>query len=295
MTMAKNMKNITAEQEESAGASLKARRAGCYVFLVLISFICLFWFYVLFINATRSNSQLARGFTALPSTCLGTNLHNLFTGTLPVISGLCNSLVVASFTALLATYFSTMTAYAIHAYDFKLRKAAFTFILAVMMIPTQVTALGFIQLMTKMNLMDNFIPLIVPAMASPAVFFYMKQYMDSVLSKSLIEAARIDGSGELHTFNSIVLPLMKPAVAVQAIFSFVSSWNNYFTPALILHKDKMKTLPILIAQLRAADWLKFDMGQVYAMIAFSIFPVILVYLFLSKNIVGGVMMGGVKE
>ena len=265
------------------------------MFLVLISFICLFWFYVLFINATRSNSQLARGFTALPSVNLGANLHNLFSGTLPVISGLCNSLVVASFTALLATYFSTMTAYAIHAYDFKLRKAAFTFILAVMMIPTQVTALGFIQLMTKMNLMDNFIPLIVPAMASPAVFFYMKQYMDSVLSKSLIEAARIDGSGELHTFNSIVLPLMKPAVAVQAIFSFVSSWNNYFTPALILHKDKMKTLPILIAQLRAADWLKFDMGQVYAMIAFSIFPVILVYLFLSKNIVGGVMMGGVKE
>ena len=295
MTMAKNMKSITTEQEEPAGASLKARRVGCYVILVLISFICLFWFYVLFINATRSNSQLAKGFTALPSTYLGTNLHNLFSGTLPVISGLCNSLVVASFTALLATYFSTMTAYAIHAYDFKLRKAAFTFILAVMMIPTQVTALGFIQLMTKMNLMDNFIPLIVPAMASPAVFFYMKQYMDSVLSKSLIEAARIDGSGELHTFNSIVLPLMKPAVAVQAIFSFVSSWNNYFTPALILHKDKMKTLPILIAQLRAADWLKFDMGQVYAMIAFSIFPVILVYLFLSKNIVGGVMMGGVKE
>ena len=160
--MAKNMKNITAEQEEPAGASLKARRAGCYVFLILISFICLFWFYVLFINATRSNSQLARGFTALPSVNLGANLHNLFSGTLPVISGLCNSLVVASFTALLATYFSTMTAYAIHAYDFKLRKAAFTFILAVMMIPTQVTALGFIQLMTKMNLMDNFIPLIGP-------------------------------------------------------------------------------------------------------------------------------------
>ena len=182
--MAKNMKNIIAEQEEPAGASLKARRAGCYVFLVLISFICLFWFYVLFINATRSNSQLARGFTALPSTCLGTNLHNLFSGTLPVISGLCNSLVVASFTALLATYFSTMTAYAIHAYDFKLRKAAFTFILAVMMIPTQVTALGFIQLMTKMNLMDNFIPLIVPAMASPAVFFYqsiraLTEYVES--------------------------------------------------------------------------------------------------------------------
>ncbi len=293
--MAKNMKNNPAAVDEESTSSLKARRTGCYIVLILISFLCLFWFYVLFINATRSNSQLAKGFTAVPSTYLLTNLNNLFKGTLPVVSGLLNSLFVATCTAVLATYFSTMTAYAIHAYDFKLRKAMFTFILAVMMIPTQVTALGFIQLMTKMNLMDNFVPLIVPAIASPAVFFYMKQYMDSVLSKSLIEAARIDGAGEFHTFNAIVLPLMKPAIAVQAIFSFVASWNNYFTPALILHKDTMKTLPILIAQLRAADWLKFDMGQVYAMISFSIFPVILVYLFLSKNIVGGVMMGGVKE
>lgn len=294
--MAKTTKNTPAAvEEEKTPSSLRLRRAGCYIVLILLSFICLFWFYVLFINATRSNSQLAKGFTAVPGSYLATNLNNLFKGTLPVLSGMFNSLFVATCTAVLATYFSTMTAYAIHAYEFKLRKAMFTFILAVMMIPTQVTALGFIQLMTKMNLMDNFVPLIVPAMASPAVFFYMKQYMDSVLSKSLIEAARIDGAGEFHTFNSIVLPLMKPAISVQAIFSFVASWNNYFTPALILHKDNMKTLPILIAQLRAADWLKFDMGQVYAMIAFSIFPVIIVYLFLSKNIVGGVMMGGVKE
>jgi multiple sugar transport system permease protein len=111
---------------------------------------------------------------------------------------------------------------------------------------------------------------------------------------ALIEAARIDGSGEFRTFNSIVLPLMKPAIAVQAIFTFVSSWNNYFTPALILHDDKKKTLPILIAQLRAADWLKFDMGQVYVMITFSILPVIVVYLILSKHIVQGIALGSVK-
>ena len=88
---------------------------------------------------------------------------------------------------------------------------------------------------------------------------------------------------------------MRPAIAVQAIFTFVSSWNNYFIPSLVLSSDNKKTLPILIAQLRAADWLKFDMGQVYAMIAFSIFPVIIVYLILSKNIVGGVTAGGVKD
>ena len=122
----------------------------------------------------------------------------------------------------------------------------------------------------------------------------MKQYMDSALPLALVEAARIDGAGEFRTFNTIVLPLMKPSIAVQAIFTFVASWNNYFTPALILNKDKVKTLPILIAQLRSADFLKFDMGQVYMMIAFSIFPVIIVYLILSKYIVGGVAVGSVK-
>ena len=170
----------------------------------------------------------------------------------------------------------------------------FTFILMIMMIPTQVNALGFIQLIAKMKLENSFIPLIVPSIAAPVTFFYMKQYMDSTLPLSLVEAARIDGSGEFKTFNTIVLPLMKPAIAVQAIFSFVGSWNNYFTPALILHDNEKKTLPILIAQLRGADFLKFDMGQVYMMIAFSIFPVIVVYLLLSKHIVQGVAMGSVK-
>ena len=134
----------------------------------------------------------------------------------------------------------------------------------------------------------------MPAVAAPVTYFYMKQYMESTLPLSLIEAARIDGSGEFRTFNTITLPLMKPAIAVQAIFTFVSSWNNYFIPALVLHKDKMKTLPILIAQLRSADFLKFNMGHVYAAIAFSIFPVIVVYLILSKYIVGGTTLGGVK-
>ena len=289
------MANKNEETLQSASASLRIRRTLCYIVLVILAFICLFWFYVLFINATRSNSELSRGFTALPSSHLFENLHNVLHGTLPVAAGLRNSVIVAGCTTILTTYFSTMTAYAIHAYDFKLKKFMFMFILAIMMIPTQVTALGFLRLIGKMNLMDSFVPLILPSIAAPVVFFYMKQYMDSVLSMSLVEAARIDGAGEFMIFNRIVLPLMKPAVAVQAIFSFVSSWNNYFIPALVLKTDTKKTLPILIAQLRSADFLKFDMGQVYAMIAFSIFPVIVVYLLLSKYIVGGVTAGGVKE
>ena len=277
------------------GMNIHARRTIAYIVLVLLSFLCLIWFYILFINSTRSNSNLKSGFTVIPGSYLIKNFTNMLHGTVPVLNGMLNSVIVASLSAGLNVYFSCMTAYAIHAYNFKGKKSIFTFILMIMMIPTQVTALGFISFMGKLKLMDSFIPLIIPSIAAPVVFFYMKQYMDSNLPLSLIEAARIDGCNEFRTFNSIVVPLMKPAIAVEAIFTFVSSWNNYFTPALILSTDKKKTLPILIAQLRSADWLKFDMGVVYVTIAFSIFPVIIVYLFLSKYIVGGVTAGGVKE
>lgn len=285
---------MSRKNELKKGLGIHTRRIIAYIVLVLISILCLFWFYILFINATRSNGELQSGFTAIPSTHLMENWKNLTAGTLPVVKGMFNSLFVSALCAVLCTYFSAMTAYAIHAYTFKLKKYIYSFILAVMMIPTQVTALGFLDLIRKMKLIDSFVPLIVPAVAAPVTFFFMKQYMESTLPLSLIEAARIDGSGEFSTFNRIVIPLMKPAIAVQAIFTFVSNWNNYFVPALVLQTDTKKTLPILIANLRSADWLKFDMGQVYVMIAFSIFPVIIVYLLLSKHIVQGVAMGSVK-
>ena len=285
---------MSRENELKRGLGIHTRRIIAYIVLIIISIMCLFWFYILFINATRSNGELQSGFTAIPSSHLMENWKNLTSGTLPVVKGMFNSLFVSALCAVLCTYFSAMTAYAIHAYTFKLKKYIYSFILAVMMIPTQVTALGFLDLIRKMKLIDSFVPLIVPAVAAPVTFFFMKQYMESTLPLSLIEAARIDGSGEFSTFNRIVIPLMRPAIAVQAIFTFVSNWNNYFVPALVLQTDTKKTLPILIANLRSADWLKFDMGQVYVMIAFSIFPVIIVYLLLSKHIVQGVAMGSVK-
>lgn len=281
-------------QNPDKGIGVRARRMIAYVVLTILSFLCLFWFYILFINATRSNANLTRGFSILPHGELLHNLKKMFAGRLPILRGLLNSLLIASLSAALCTYFSTMTAYAIHAYEFKLKKFMFTFILMIMMIPTQVTALGFIRLVSGMHLEDSPIPLIIPAIAAPVTFFYLKQYMESNLPLSLIEAARIDGSGEFRTFNRIVLPLMKPAIAVQAIFTFVSSWNNYFTPSLILHKDKYKTLPLMIAELRNSDFNTLDMGVVYATVAFAIFPVIIVYLFLSGHIVQGVAMGSVK-
>ena len=281
-------------RNESEKATLAARRAWCYLVLVFFSFLCLFFFYILVINSTRTHFEIQKGFSLLPGKSLVTNFKNVLAdANIPVLTGIRNSLIVSACSAALSVYFSALTAYGIYAYNFKFKKAAFAIILLIMTMPTQVSALGFLQLITKMGLKNSFIPLIVPSIAAPAVFFFMKQYLDASLPMEIVEAARMDGAGEFYTFNKIVLPIMKPALAVQAIFSFVASWNN-FIPALVLDSADKKTLPILIAQLRSADFLKFDMGKVYMMVAIAILPVIIVYLLLSKFIVRGVALGGVK-
>ena len=267
-----------------------------YVVLVILSFLCLFFFYILIVNATRSHADLQKGFSGVRGGCFLENLKNVASeGRFRMFRGIINSLIVSTCTAALCTYFSSLTAYGLYAYDFKAKKIAFTFIMAILVMPTQVTAMGFLRLITNMGLYDSLVPLIIPSIASPAVFYFMYSYLQSSLPLSLVEAARIDGSGEFMTFNRIVLPIMKPAIAVQAIFTFVGAWNNYFVPALVIQsKDKM-TVPILIATLRGADYMNFDMGKIYTMIMVAIVPIILVYLLLSKYIIAGITLGGVKE
>lgn len=277
-------------------AGSQFRTVFAHVVLILLSFMCLFFFYVLIINATRSHGDLQKGFSALPGKYFLENLKNVANdGSFPMFRGILNSVIVSSCSAALCTYFSSLTAYGLYAYEFKARKVAFTFIMAILVMPTQVTAMGFLRLVTKMGLYDSLLPLIIPSIASPAVFYFMYSYLQSSLPLSLVEAARIDGSGEFHTFNRIVLPIMKPAIAVQAIFTFVGSWNNYFVPALIIQSKSKMTVPILIATLRGADYMNFDMGKIYMMITVAIVPIIVVYLLLSKYIIAGVTLGGVKE
>ena len=270
-------------------------RIICYIVLGLLSLLCLFSFYFLLVNASRPHAEIMSEFSLVPGNYLFKNLSALLSDeNIPILRGLLNSLFVSGCAAVLTTYFSALTAYGIYAYNFKFKRLAFTMIMLIMMVPTQVSALGFIQLVNKMGMMDTFYPLILPSIAAPIVFYYMKSYMESVLPLEIVEAARVDGSNEFRTFNRIVLPVIKPAMAVQAIFAFVTSWNNYFTPSLIINSANNKTIPILIYQLRSADYMKFDLGQVYIMIFVAIIPLLIVYIFLSKFIIKGLTLGSVK-
>lgn len=277
--------------------SLLIKRIVAYVVLIALVIISLFPFYLLLINATRGKSQI--GIRWIPDQYLVKNFKKLFSATTSVAFGnvfvsLKNSLIISACTAALSIYFSALTAYAIHVYDFRLKKFAFTFILVIMMVPTQASAIGFYKLMQNWGLTDTYIPLILPSIAAPAVFYFMKQYMDSALPLEIVEAARIDGCGEFRTFNSIVLPILKPAFAVQAIFTFVTNWNNYFLPRLILSKKAKYTVPLVLSAMRNAGPQESDPGMFNLYIVIAILPVVIVYLCLSKFIIRGIALGSVK-
>lgn len=272
-------------------------------FMIILCVLSLIPIYVLVVNATRTSVDITgNGVSLIPGLNLFKNIETMLdwsaTGKVQydAFTGYINSAVIAFSCTFLTVLFAGATAYGVCVYDFRLKGPAYTFILAVMMVPVQVTSVGFYQFMSKVGLTDNYLPLIIPAIAAPQVVFFMRQYMKSSFPLEIVEAARIDGSNEFRTFFTIAIPMMKPAFAVQAIFAFVASWNNYYMPSMILvsREPNQMTLPMMVNTILSNDKLA-DFGAKYAAIMLSIIPVVVVYFIFSKFIVEGVALGGVKE
>ncbi len=289
-------KQLGYNENRAAKIKLTTQRVLVYTFMIVLTIVCLFFFYLLFVNATRSHKELQAGFTLLPSTHFFDNIGSLWsnTGLANVPRGMLNSFIIASLSAIVTTYFSALCAYGVYAYNFRFKKAAETFILAIMMIPSQVSSVGFVQMCDQMGWTNQYWILIVPGICAPATFFYMIQHLRATLPLELVEASRMDGSSEFMTFNRIVLPIMKPALAVQLIFSFVASWNNLYLPTLLITDKDKRTLPTMLSLLRSADFARMDTGMLYAAIFISVFPVMIVFFILSKSIIKGVTSGSVK-
>ncbi len=266
-----------------------------YFVCILLSILCLFPFYIMIINATRDTYSIQQNAIALlPSNALLTNYAVFGEKAFNPFIGFKNSMIISTCSTALTVYFSTLTAYSLVAYTWKLRNALFGFILAVMMIPGQVVSIGFYQFMYKIGMTNNLLALILPSIAAPSMVFFMRQYMIPSLSMDIVASARIDGAGEFRTFNAIVLPIMKPAMATQAIFAFVTSWNRLFEPMILLTRRENYTMPIMVSLLKG-DIYKTEYGTVYLALTMSVLPLLIIYFILSKYIIAGVALGGVKE
>ena len=261
---------------------------------IILAILSLFPFVVMIINSTRSTYQIQQhAVSLLPSKYFFNNFKILTGKSFKPSVGFLNSLIISTGVTVFTLYFSTLTAYALVMYEWRAKKFFFSFIMAVMMIPATITVIGFYQMAYKIGMTNKLLILILPAIASPSMVFFMRQYMKPSVSPSLVESARIDGSKEFFTFNVIVLPIMKPALATQAIFTFVTSWNELFRPLILLTKKAKYTLPIMVSLLRG-DIYKREHGAIYVGLTLTALPLIVVYFILSKYIVAGVAMGSVK-
>ncbi|MCH4154246.1 MAG: carbohydrate ABC transporter permease [Saccharofermentans sp.] len=283
---------------KSKSGSIAAYSTLVYVVVIFFSILAILPFWFMFMSATWPTSVLTRVIKLYPNPNLFKQLPENWTklterATFSFPRGFYNSFVISISATVLTVYFSALTAYALSVYNFKGRKVLFAVIVGVMMVPTAVNITGFYRLMNAMNLIGTKWPLILPAIAAPSTVFFIKQYLDTSLSKEIIEASRIDGAGEFYTFNRICLPIMTPALATQAIFSFLGSWNNFFAPSILLSRPEDKTLPLMVAQLYGDRFV--DYGAIYVGLSASILPIIIVYAFMQRYIISGVAAGGVKE
>jgi multiple sugar transport system permease protein len=277
---------------------LKIKRFVIYIIMIFLTLLVLVPLYLMLVNATRSTAQINQGISFMPGKSLAFNwkflaAHDIKPKLNPV-RGLLNSAIIACSATVLSVYFSCMTAYGLHVYRFFGRKMLWTVILIVMMLPSTLSFIGFYQFMVTLRLLDNYIPLIIPSIAAAGVVLFIRQYMSAVLSTELIDAARIDGAGEFRIFNSIILPTIVPVMATQAIFTFVGSWNNYFAPMILLSTLDKYTIPILV-RLLTSNLYRVEMGGVYLGLAITITPIIIFYAFMSRYIISGLTLGGVKE
>lgn len=265
-----------------------------YIVCIFLALLSLFPFILMFMNATRASADVqANPIAILPGGSLAENYKNIMSRDFNPYTGFLNSIIVSVFSTILTCYFSTLTAYAIVVYDWKLKHGFYAFILAIMMVPNQVVSIGFFKLVFDIGLNNSLIPLIIPSIQAPMTVFFMHQYMVPSLSMEIIQSARIDGGKEFYIFNKIALPIMKPAIATQAIFAFVASWNNLFMPTVLIQDMGKYTMPMMISLMKG-DFYKTNYGAVYLGLSMTVLPLFVVYFALSKYIIAGVSLGSVK-
>ena len=266
-----------------------------YVVCIFLSLLSIFPFLNMVVNATRGTYEIQQSAVSIiPSTHLINNVKILMGKSFNPLIGFYNSMIIAVGATVCALYFSSLTAYGLVAYEWKLRRVFFTIIMFFLMLPVQVFTIGFYQFIYRIHWTNSHWPLILPAIATPAVVFFMRQYLLATLSLDIVNSARIDGAKEFYIFNRIVMPMMKPALAVQGIFIFVFNWNQLFLPLVLLTDSKKYTMPIMASLLRG-DIYRTEYGAVYLALTLTVLPLFVVYFILSKYIIAGVALGALKE
>ena len=258
--------------------------------LIIVSAVSIIPLYFMISMATRSTSEIYRGEIFTFGNQLIKNMQTIISG--GFLKYYWNSFYTAMLAALLCVFISAMAGYALTIYKFKGKAFLTSFIIASMMIPGQISLIGYTVQMRNLNLINTHIPLILTWGASAYGVFFIVQYLKNALPRELIESARIDGSGEFRTFISIAFPMCKPALGTLFMLVFLWTWNNFLMPSTVLTRGDKFTIPLGIQTLATAytqDW-----GAQGAALAFSVIPILIIFAIGSKYFIKGLAAGAVK-
>lgn len=286
------MSTTTLKSDQKKKSIFSLKIIFLYTLLIILAFMTFLPFYIMIINSTHSSQAIAQGINILPGSEFFNNLKRT-SGQVNLVKGFGNSLFVSIIATTLAAYFGSLTAFAFSKYHFKGNKILFWVVIGSMMFPPQLGILGYNQICTKLHLINSLWALILPTVANAMLVFFIKLYIDGTVTDSLLEAARIDGCSEFRIFNQIVLPIITPSIAAMSIFTFFTSWNNYLQANIVLKKESLYTIPLIAAN--ALGVYRNDYGAVYVIVALSMIPIMIVFAFGSKYIIGGLTSGAVKE
>lgn len=264
-----------------------------YLNWVLIVMLALFFIFPLYWIVTGSlkdaiaiNAKVPEWFPSNPSL---DNYVRLFQN--PALQWLFNTVFMAAMSMFCTCITASLAGYALAKKRFIGRKFIFIMFVCAMALPKQVIVIPLLQEMNFLGLHDNIWAVIFPTIGWPFGVFLMKQFSENIPGE-MLEAARVDGSGELHTFLHIVFPMIKPGIGALAIFTFVSSWNDYFLQLIMLMETENLTIALGIAKLQSE--MSSDYGLIMAGACLAAAPIIIVFIAFQRYFTQGITMGAVK-
>ena len=274
---------------------VRGRRTKSLVLTTVIAagaVLMLLPFYWLIIATTYPSREIfASPPNVLPGPAFFDNLSGLLSDTL-FGRAIGNSVLVASVYTLLGLVVCTAAGYAFAKFEFRGRGLLFGAVLITLALPSQVTLVPLFQIMVTLGWLDTYQALILPNLALPFGIFLMRQTMQAVPDE-LLQAARVDGAGELRVFSRIVLPTVRPALAALAIFLFLAQWNEFVYPLVVLRTPESFTIPVSLASLQGIG--TTDYGQLMMGTFLSVLPILVLFLFLQRHFVAGILAGAVKQ
>lgn len=272
----------------------KLKRIGTYGFLSIASLVSIFPFLWMIISSTNKSVDVTKG-TLLPGTHLVENVKNLL-ATTDLLQALMNSAKIAVITTILALLIASMAGYGFEIFRSRVRDAVFNVLLLSMMIPFAALMIPLYRFFAKLSSVneaigiDTMSAVILPTMTTAFLIFFFRQ-STKMFPKEMLEAGRMDGLNELGIFVRIYMPTMKTTYAAAAIITFMSSWNNYLWPLIVLQTPENQTIPLLISTLGSSY--SPDYGVIMTAIVIATIPTALVFFLMQKHFVEG-MMGSVK-